>query len=203
MNLSDSSSSWIFFEVCSWFSHWRCTSPAAPADHGSWRRGSMVKKKRCAHCNRVFRPDPRVKEQSYCWRKSCQQARKTRWQKHKMKTDPDYQANQKNAWRSWQQRNRNYWRPYREKRPEYRERNRLLQAKRDEARRKRNLAKMDALRATSSIETGTYYLVPSHLSHLAKMDALGQEFLIISTGCKDSRQVLQKRTRLPAGARSP
>jgi hypothetical protein len=112
-----------------------------------------------------------------------------------MKTDPDYQANQKNAWRSWQQRNRDYWRPYREKHPDYCDRNRLLQEKRDEERRKRNLAKMDALKALNSIETGTYYLLPSHLSHLAKMDALGPKFFIISTGSKDSGQILQKRTR--------
>lgn len=163
----------------------------------------MIEKNRCAHCNRIFKPNPRVKEQRYCSHKPCQRARKTRWQKHKMKTDPDYQANQRNAWRSWQQRNRNYWRPYRKKRPEYRERNRRLQKKRDARRREQNLAKMDALRAINSIETGTYYLVPSHLPDLAKMDAFGPEFLIISTGCRDSRQILQKRTRLPAAGRSP
>jgi len=163
----------------------------------------MTERNRCAHCLRFFCPNPRVKEQRYCGRQRCQRARKSRWQKQKMKTDPDYQANQKRAWRSWQERNRNYWGPYREKRPEYRERNRQLQKQRDTRRRKRNLAKMDASRAMSSIETGTYYLVPSHLPDLAKMDALGHEFLIISTGCKDSHEILQKRTRLPGSARSP
>ena len=163
----------------------------------------MVNKNRCAHCNRIFKPDPRIKEQSYCSRSSCQRARKTRWQRHKMKTDPDYQANQKNAWRSWRRRNRDYWRPYREKHPDYCDRNRLLQGKRDEERRRRNLAKMDALRAMNSIETGTYYLLPSHLSHLAKMDALGPKFLIISTGSKDSGEILQKRTRSTPSVGSP
>jgi hypothetical protein len=99
-----------------------------------------------------------------------------------MARDPDYQANQKNAWRGWQERNRDYWKRYRQEHPDYCKRNRLLQKRRDEKRRQKDLAKMDALKPINPIETGTYYLLPSHLSHLAKMDALGQQVLIISAG---------------------
>lgn len=142
----------------------------------------MTNRDRCAHCKRFFHRNPRVKEQRFCSRRSCQQARKNRWQRDKMARDPDYQANQKDAWRGWQERNRDYWKRYRQEHPDYCTRNRLLQTRRDEKRRQRDLAKEDALKPIHPIETGMYYVLPWHLSHLAKMDALGQKVLIISEG---------------------
>jgi len=62
-----------------------------------------------------------------------------------MATDPDYQANQRDARQAWQTRQRDYWRQYRQRRSDYCERNRLLQTHRDQARRLKPLAKMDAL----------------------------------------------------------
>jgi len=44
----------------------------------------MSQKPRCVHCKRLFRPNPRLKEQRYCPQKACQRARKRLWQKHKM-----------------------------------------------------------------------------------------------------------------------
>ncbi len=54
----------------------------------------MNQKNRCAKCGCLFRPNPRVKDQEYCNRSACQRARKRRWQRKRMATDPDYRANQ-------------------------------------------------------------------------------------------------------------
>jgi hypothetical protein len=92
-----------------------------------------------------------------------------------MATDPDYQANRRESQKKWLERNRGYWREYRSRHPDYCQRNRLLQKRRDTKRRLQNLAKMDASEQLLSIKAGTYYLLP----RLAKMDALAQKVLLI------------------------
>jgi hypothetical protein len=160
----------------------------------------MTERSRCAHCQRFFRPDPRVKEQRYCGRKGCQLARKSRWQREKMARDEDYQENHERAQRAWADSNPDYWRRYRASHPEYRDRNRRMQKERDARRREQNLAKMDALKGRNHIESGTYLLVPPSL---AKKDASGQKVVIISEGFDEVASFLQRKTRLPAVARSP
>ena len=130
---------------------------------------------RCAHCRRLFRPDPRVKNQRFCGSPMCQRARKTLWQRQKMAIDPDYKENQRSCQRQWQKHHPDYGRTYRSRHPGYCQRNRLLQRLRDRARRLKGLAKMDASRPIFSVKPGTYYLIPQ----LAKMDALAQKVLVI------------------------
>lgn len=142
----------------------------------------MITRNRCVHCKRFFRRNPRVKEQRYCGRKGCQRARKSRWQREKMSRDPDYKANHKRAQSDWAARNPDYWRKYRQSHPKYTEQNRDKQKERDRERRKRDLAKKDALEGKNHIEAGTYYLVPAVPENLAKMDASGQKVRIISEG---------------------
>lgn len=139
----------------------------------------MNHKIRCAHCRRLFHPDPRVKNQRFCGQKPCQRARKTIWQRQKMATDPDYKANQQNCQKEWQKRHPHYWRNYRARHPEYCERNRLLQKERDRKRRLKTLAKMDASEPFSFVKPGTYYLMPESAQGLAKMDAFIQKVLVI------------------------
>ncbi len=137
---------------------------------------------RCAHCGRHFIPNPRVKDQRYCGRKECQRARKTRWQREKMKTDPEYQANQRESQRSWRERNPGYWKQYRMRHSDYAVRNRLLQRHRDKRRHLTDLAKMDTLEDPfPSIKAGSYYLI-AEKSNLAKMDALAHKVYLIPTG---------------------
>jgi len=133
---------------------------------------------RCANplCRRVFHPNPRVKNQRYCDKSNCQHARKARWQREKMKEDPDYRDNHRDGQQAWLERNRDYWRRYRALHPEYVKRNRLLQRERD--RRRRDLAKMDALAEISPVKPGRYYLIPAK-SNLAKMDALSHTYFLI------------------------
>lgn len=136
---------------------------------------------RCIHCGRPFIPNPRVKNQRYCSRKECQRARKTHWQREKMRTDPEYEANQRESQRTWQERNPGYWKQYRNGHPEYAMRNRLLQRQRDKRRRFKNLAKMDALgEPFSPVKAGSYYLIAEG-GNLAKMDALTQKVYLIPT----------------------
>jgi len=131
---------------------------------------------RCAHCRRLFRPNPRVKKQRYCSEKSCQRARKSLWQKEKMATDPDYQANQRDCLKRWRKRNRHYWRHYRSRHPEVAERNRLAQRLRNRRRGLvQSIAKMDASKQRYREKAKSYYLIPQ----IAKMDALAQKVLLI------------------------
>jgi hypothetical protein len=137
--------------------------------------------KRCRHCQSFFLPNPRVKNQEYCNHPECQRARKTLWQRRKLSTDPAYQANQRDCWKSWRQRHPEYWQQYRQRHPLVRERNRLLQrvrnTKRHPARRGNMdmIANMDALTPCFSYKPGPYYLVPP----IANMDALVQKIFII------------------------
>jgi len=134
---------------------------------------------RCVHCRCHFRPDPRVKTQRFCSNKTCQRARKAQWQRDKLASDPDYQANQKDCQRHWQSQHPHYWRRYRQKRADYCERNRILQRHRDQRRRARPLAKMDALEPVTFIQPGIYHLIPAVGERLAKMDALSQKCHVI------------------------
>ena len=96
-----------------------------------------------------------------------------------MAIDPDYQANQRDGHSAWRKRHRDYWRQYRQRRPDYRERNRVLQTHRDQKRRPSMLAKMDALSPVSFVKPGIYHLIPEVGEHLAKMDALSQKYRLI------------------------
>ena len=130
----------------------------------------------CIYCGTFFDPSPRHKNQTACKRASCQRAKKADWQRHKMKTDPDYRASQKISWQQWAKANPEYWKQYPKRNPEKAERNRIFQTIRNQrSRGSRNLAKMDAsliAKMDSSksycFETlGQFWLVPV----IAKMDA--------------------------------
>jgi hypothetical protein len=143
---------------------------------------------RCEHCHTIFLPNPRVKNQRYCNRAECRRARKTHWQKQKMATDPDYQNNQKEAWKIWSQQHLDYWKAYRSQHPEYVQHNRLKQGLRDKKRRLGLLAKMDAFTSFSFVRPGTYFLVPD----LAKMDAFAQKIFLIPATSTDWANLAKK-----------
>lgn len=133
--------------------------------------------KRCAACAQVFTPRRNVPDQRYCSKPECQRARRRRWQRHKRKADPDYQANQAAAQRRWRERHREYWRWYRQQHPEYAARNREQQHGRNRRRRTAGtgpspavIAKMDAYTAQRPMASGTYRLIPVAGPGIAKMD---------------------------------
>jgi phage FluMu protein Com len=134
-----------------------------------------MKQIRCAHCGRLFDPNPRVKNQRYCSEKECQRVRKKLWQRHKLATDPDYKANQKDSQKTWRENNPDYWREYRERNPQYAERNRNRQ------RERRRVAKMDASGMDLPLESGTYFILPAS-EGVAKKDASARKVLLIPVG---------------------
>ncbi|NLI31809.1 MAG: hypothetical protein GX422_03355 [Deltaproteobacteria bacterium] len=64
-----------------------------------FERITMNRNIQCAHCGCRFEPNPRVKNQSCCSQKDCQRARKRKWRKAKLVSDPDYKANQRDCQR--------------------------------------------------------------------------------------------------------
>ena len=140
----------------------------------------MSQKIRCAnpHCRRFFVPNPRVKNHLYCGRNECRRLRKRRWQSEKMKTDSDYRKNQQESHQCWIEQNRDYYQRYRAKNPQYVTRNRLLQKLRDQKRRGRSLAKMDASNPLYPVKPGYYHLIPAK-GHLAKMDSISPQYFLI------------------------
>lgn len=113
---------------------------------------------RCRHCGKIQKRNHRIKYQQYCSDKSCQQARKNRWEKEKLSKDKEYllqRREQKAKWRK-NQSGHEYQRHYRANHPIYRERNCLLQRTRNK--RKLKIVKTDALNHAGLINSGIYVL---------------------------------------------
>ena len=91
--------------------------------------------RRCAACDRAFRPRAQVPHQRYCGLAACQRERRRRWQQSKLRSDADYRANQRQAQRAWADGHGEYWREYRARHPDYTDHNRLEQRQRDRCRR--------------------------------------------------------------------
>lgn len=131
----------------------------------------------CVYCGDYFDPSPRHKNQTACKKEKCQKAKKAAWQRHKLKIDPVYKANQKGSQQQWLKANPGYWKQYRKNNPEKAERNRILQARRNRKARCAPanakmepwlIAKMDASKADNFQVLGQFWLLPV----IAKMDAL-------------------------------
>lgn len=149
----------------------------------------MERRKRCKHCHRVIiNLNRRIKNQEYCNRAACQRARKREWQKRKLASDADYRKNQEEAQREWMEANPDYWQRYRQRNKGYRDRNRVLQKKRDTKRGNPRLAKMDAKMdanvGKNKLILGGYYHITPAFSDLAKMDALAQKYIVIPACCE-------------------
>ena len=131
----------------------------------------------CIHCGKSFNSDPRVKNQKYCSDRDCQRARRARWYREKMAKDPDYRDNKKRCQREWLARHPGYYGDYRARHPEYVERNRLLQIRRNAKRRKdrvgKLIAKIDASPGGLFSRKGELFkLIPQQGRLIAKIDSL-------------------------------
>ena len=148
-----------------------------------------TEQRRCSHCGCLFKLCRKVKKHEYCRKKACQLARKRKWQKAKLQSDPIYRDDQQSDKKDWQADNPNYWKKYRQKNKEYTERNRQQQRRRNARRRKstgtfspvHSIAKMDALSPQNNMISGRYKLVPLEPHVIAKMDAIIVEISTIST----------------------
>lgn len=76
----------------------------------------------CNHCDKRTLKNPRLKEgQKYCGRKSCQQARKNKWERAKLKKDASSHKSrlaQKARWRKDYKADQ-YQKVYRQNHPDY------------------------------------------------------------------------------------
>jgi hypothetical protein len=131
----------------------------------------------CVYCGDFFDASPRHKNQTACKKVNCQRAKKAAWQRHKLKSDPIYAANQKSSQQQWIKSNPGYWQQYRQKNPDKAERNRILQTMRNRRARSSSnakkidpglIAKMDASKSDTFKILGQFWLLPV----IAKMDAL-------------------------------
>lgn len=128
----------------------------------------------CVHCDSPLPPGKRNPKQQYCGRLECQRARKRKWQKEKLQSDPCYKENQKQANKDWQKNNPAYWQGYRSRNSEYAERNRVKSRDRMRLRRQvvlavQKFAKMDASFVDERRLSGYYALLPFG-DMFAKMD---------------------------------
>jgi hypothetical protein len=159
-------------------------------------------RRRCAACGELFTPRRNVPGQKYCSKPECQRERRRRWQRQKLKEDPDYRANQAAAQRRWRERHPEYWRRYRQTHPAYTERNRKQQRKRNRNRAQAAtgpsapaIAKMDAYKGQTIVASGTYRLIPVSGRDIAKMDAYLVEMQVLSRGYGNMGGDCKERTR--------
>ena len=145
------------------------------------------------NCKKSFNPLANVKNQRYCSKKTCQKARKKKWQQQKLRSDPDYRRNQADAQAVWRRKHQDYWKEYRKNHPKYTARNRLLQRERNQRLRPKGnplIAKMDELNSGKSLGnksiSGNYLLTPLDQQGIAKMDAWKVEIHEISSVFLDS-----------------
>lgn len=145
---------------------------------------------RCKCCGRRFRRRCQNPGQAYCHRRVCQNKRRQRWRRAKLRRDPAYRDNQIDSQKRWMQNNPDYWRDYRAGHPDYVERNRCLQTGRDRLKRDLNamtrtgavLAKRYACPAKSEAITVYYELLPAKPDDLAKRYASRRIFQLIPIG---------------------
>lgn len=136
--------------------------------------------KQCLACGQDFLPCPQVPNQCFCSAPACQKERRRRWQRDKLKADPDYLDNQHRAQQAWIERNPDYWRRYRETHPDYLERNRLMQQQRNGRPKIPDIAKMDESAPATPAMSGVYMLSALPNAGIAKMDAWIVEIRFIS-----------------------
>jgi hypothetical protein len=93
----------------------------------------------CHHCGQTATGNHRLKKkQKYCSAKACQQARIRTWKNRKYKQSKRFKTKSLSAQASWRKKRpaHEYQREYRSSHPDYEERNRIQQSKRNEKRKK-------------------------------------------------------------------
>jgi hypothetical protein len=121
----------------------------------------------CCHCRRRCRKNVHLKgNQRYCGSKACQQARKNRWERDRLKRDSTYllkRCSSKKAWYSKYPGDR-YQSSYRANHPGYvsdnREKQHLRALKEPEMPMEAQIVKTDALSSESLVSKGFYVLMP-------------------------------------------
>ena len=137
---------------------------------------------KCSHCRRMRPRNPRVKDQKYCGERACQNARKNKWRKEKLRTDEAYREGVRESQNQWLEKNPNYWKQYRA-RPERRnesENPHAGQAQRNTSHHAAPIAKSDALDSFFFEDTRKYKIRRVTVNEMVKSDALIVEIIPLS-----------------------
>ena len=131
----------------------------------------------CQCCRRLLPLNPSISNQRFCNRPKCQQTRRNKWRRAKLKNDPDYRANKADAQRRWRQKNPDYQKRYRDEHPEYVLENRRRQKQRHLKNRVSSgadslIVKRDAIRPENGMISGVYRLIPEDVDKIVKRDAI-------------------------------
>ena len=119
----------------------------------------------CRHCGKILPRNPRLKKsQKYCSALSCQQARKNAWGRKEYRTNTSHRKKRLESQKACYAKRPGhaYQAAYREKHPEYDQRNRELQRKRNKRHPEDGgsmIVNTDALSLHPSID-GAYVLMP-------------------------------------------
>ena len=130
----------------------------------------MAKYFYCCHCRERKKKNPRIKSgQLYCGSRACQQARKNKHERERLKNDPEYNARRKAHKATWRSKQRGaYQKTYRENHPDYTARNLSLQKTRYQRSTKMcpvpgvgpKIVKTDTLSSGMLIGPGLYEIRP-------------------------------------------
>ncbi len=123
----------------------------------------MAKYFYCCCCRERKKKNPRLKSwQSYCGSKACQQARKNKHERERLKNDPVYYAKRRAQKATWQNKQQGFYhKTYRANHADYTSRNLILQKTRCQKAKTRpslgdmrKIVKTDALIVALSIHSG-------------------------------------------------
>ena len=139
----------------------------------------------CRHCGKKTPVNPRLKKrQKYCSKKSCQQSRKNKWEREKIKKDALYRQKRNSQKASWRKKrpSHQYQSDYRKVHPDYVTANRKKQQRRNRNVQTAisgvlppNIVKTDSLIYGGSINSGLYEILPYKMSpgqNIVKTDSL-------------------------------
>ena len=151
-----------------------------------------MENKLCIGCGQPFKPYPQVPQQCYCSAPGCQRERRRQWQRNKLKTDQDYKDNQGRAQRAWNQRNPDYYGKYRKSHPEYVQRNRTLQRKRNAKANTSHIANMDESTQANPLPSGIYQLNLITDDKIANIDVWIVEITVHTCECTPSGKIAKR-----------
>ncbi len=121
---------------------------------------------RCQNCGLEKEANYRLKEQKYCDKEVCQGVRKRNYHKQKMAEDEKYRRDHLQSIKDWRMYRplAQYQRAYRERHPDYAQKNREQQHRRNQKRGQREVSSSAPVivkgDACNSIKSGTYLLTP-------------------------------------------
>ncbi|MFA5433267.1 MAG: hypothetical protein WC319_10450 [Candidatus Paceibacterota bacterium] len=154
----------------------------------------------CQHCQRRVKKNPRLKgKQHYCGRTACQQARKDKWERDRLGSDPAYRDKRSGAKKNWYRGypGDRYQHQYRQEHGDYTKSNRCNQQKRDKKITGKpsvaKIVKTDALSSKNLVPRGLYVLLPYEKTDgkkIVKTDAL----IVELRSCGDFREIMLSGT---------